>query len=129
MVARLHGGDAWADIAHDASAFMPQDGGKQSLGIETIQRVGIGVANAGCHDFDKDLAVLRPVQIELDDFQGALGLESDRGTCFHGCTIADKARTIKRGLAFENARTPKGCKPRRPGAPISLLRSPCGWCR
>ena len=53
MIAGLYAGDARADFAHNASAFMAQDGGEKPFRIQPIQRVGIRMANAGRHDFDQ----------------------------------------------------------------------------
>jgi len=56
VIARLDRGHARAYFAHDARAFMAKNGGEFALGIEARQRVGIGMANAGRHDFDQHFA-------------------------------------------------------------------------
>ena len=83
MIARLDAGHARADLAHDARAFVAEDRGKHAFAVETVQRVGVGVANAGRLDLDQHLARLRPFQIELDDFQRLLGFEGDGGAGLH----------------------------------------------
>ncbi len=84
MIARLHAGHARADFAHDARAFVAQHAGEKTFGIEPVERVGIGMADAGGHDLDQHLACLGPFQVELDDFERLLGGEGDCGAGFHG---------------------------------------------
>src|SRR6185312_377828 len=84
MIAGLHRGDARADLAHDASALMAEDGREDAFTVEAVERVGIGVADSGRLDLDQNLAGFRPVQIELDNFQRLLCLEGDGGACLHG---------------------------------------------
>ena len=81
---------AWADrehacphLAHDARALVTQDAGEQAFAVEPIQRIGIGVADAGRHDLNQHLAGLWPFEIELDDLQRLLGLERNGGTGLH----------------------------------------------
>ncbi len=62
---------------------MAQDRGENPLAIEAIKRVGVGVADPGRLDLDKDFARFRAIQVELDDFQGLLCLERDSGACLH----------------------------------------------
>ena len=83
MVTRFDRGDAGADLADDARAFMPEDRRKDALAVEAVQGVGVGMANAGGLDLDQDFTGFRSFQIELDDFQRFLGLESDGGACLH----------------------------------------------
>jgi hypothetical protein len=83
MIARLHRGDAGPDLAHDARAFMAKDRGENALAVQTIQRIGIGVANARRLDLDQDFAGLGAFQVELDDFKRLLGFKRDCGTCLH----------------------------------------------
>src|SRR5262249_13848586 len=59
VIPRLDRGNAGADLADDARAFMTKDGRKNSLAVEAIERVGVGMANARGLDLDQDLARLR----------------------------------------------------------------------
>jgi hypothetical protein len=61
---------------------MAQDRGENALAVESVERIGVGVADARRHDFDQHFARLRPFQIDFDDFQRLLCLESDGGTRF-----------------------------------------------
>ena len=72
-----------ADLAHDARALMAEDEGKMPFAVEPVERVGVGVADAGRHDLDQHLARLRPFEVELDDLERLLGLEGDGGAGFH----------------------------------------------
>jgi hypothetical protein len=56
MIAGLQAGHALADLQHDASALMAEDGGEQPLGIGARKREIIGVADAGGLDLDQNLA-------------------------------------------------------------------------
>ena len=79
----LHAGHAWPDLADDACAFMSKDRREQPFAIEPIERVCVGVADAGGHDLDQDFALLRPFQVQLHDFERLLGGKSDGGTGLH----------------------------------------------
>ncbi len=83
VVAGFHRQHAGADFAHDAGSFMTEDGGEDSFAVETIECVGIGVANAGGLDFDQHFAGFRALEIELDDFERLLGGECDGSAGFH----------------------------------------------
>ena len=83
MIARLHRGDARPDLADDAGALMAEDRREDPLAVQTIQRIGVGVADSGRLDLDQDFAGLRAFQIEFDDFERLLGLERDCGACLH----------------------------------------------
>src|SRR3546814_1708555 len=69
MFARLHTGDARPHFAHDACAFMTEDAGEDAFAVKAIQRVGVGVADAGRHDLDQHLARLRAFKIDLDNLK------------------------------------------------------------
>src|ERR1700753_4263879 len=47
VVAGLHRDDAGADLADDARALVTEDGGEDALAVETVERVGVGMADAG----------------------------------------------------------------------------------
>ncbi len=83
MIAGLHRCHARADLADDACALVAEDGGKDALAVEAIQRVGVGVADPCGLDFDQIFAGLRTLQVELDDFKRFLRLECDGGACLH----------------------------------------------
>ena len=57
-----------AHLAHDARALVAQDRRVDALGVEPVERVGVGVSDAGGHDLDQDFAFLRALEIELDNF-------------------------------------------------------------
>ena len=58
MIALLDGCDAGADVDHDTRAFVPQDRGKQALGVGAGTGELVGVADAGGLDLHQDLAGL-----------------------------------------------------------------------
>jgi tetratricopeptide (TPR) repeat protein len=79
MIARRHGRDAAPHFAHDPCALMAEDGGKEAFGVKTIERVGVGVADAGGLDLDQHLAGARALQVDGFDGQRGAGLPG------HGC--------------------------------------------
>ena len=83
MVARLDASDARPDLAHHARAFVAEDRREDAFAIEPVERVGISVADAGRHDLDQHFALLRAFEVDLDDFERLLGLESDGGAGLH----------------------------------------------
>jgi hypothetical protein len=83
VVAGNNAGDACAHFAHDAGAFMAEYAGKEPLAVEAVERVGIGMADAGRHDLDQNLARLRPFEFEFDDLQRLLGFEGYGSTGLH----------------------------------------------
>ena len=78
VIAGLYRRHACADLADDAGALMAEDRGENALAVEAVERIGVGVADAGRLDLDQDFAGLRAFQIELDDFERLLGLETRR---------------------------------------------------
>ena len=62
---------------------MAEDRGKDALAVEAVERVGVGVADAGRLDLDQDFAGLRPFQIDLDDLKRLLCFERDGGARLH----------------------------------------------
>src|SRR5262249_54945156 len=60
VVADLDRGDPRPDLADDAGAFMAEDRGEKSFAVEAVERVGVGVTDAGRLDLDQDFAGLRP---------------------------------------------------------------------
>ena len=83
MIARPHRGHARADLAHHAAAFVAEDGGEDALAVQPVQRVGVGVADAGRHDFDQHFAGFGAFEIELDDFERLLRFKGNGGAGFH----------------------------------------------
>lgn len=84
MIARLDRRHARADLAHDPGAFMAEHAGEDSLAVESVERIGIGMADARRHDLDQNLARLGTFQVELDDFQRLLRFKGNGGTGLHG---------------------------------------------
>ena len=70
MVALGERGHTLANLHHDARALMAHDGRKQAFGIGAGNGEFIGVADAGCLDFNQNLAFLRACQVNLNNFQG-----------------------------------------------------------
>ncbi len=83
MIAGLNAGDPRADLAHDPRAFVSEDRGEDALAVEPVERVGVGMADAGGHDLDQHLARLRPLEIDFDDLEGLLGFEGYGGAGLH----------------------------------------------
>ena len=83
MIARLHAGHARADFAYNACALMAEHAREDALTVQPVQRVGIGMADAGRHDLDQDFPGLRAFQIQFDNFQRFLGFKGDSGARFH----------------------------------------------
>ena len=90
-------GDAGADLAHDAGAFMAEDGREDAFRIGARQRVGVGVADAGGHDLDQHLAGLRAFDVDGLDGERLAGLPGDRGAGLHGVFLP--IRSILRSSA------------------------------
>ena len=84
---------------------MAEDAGKQPLAVEPVERIGIGVADAGRHDFHEDFAGARPFEINFDDLQRLLGGKGNGGAGFHR---VDLMNTIVAALI---ARLRPGCQP------------------
>ncbi len=61
----------------------PRTRGNSPSDVEPVERIGVGVADAGRHDLDQHLAGARAVELELDDLERALGLERNGGTGLH----------------------------------------------
>src|SRR5471032_1253344 len=84
MVVLLQGGDARADVDHDARAFMAEDGREQTLRISAGQGVVVGMANAGRPQFDQDLAPPRSCQVYFFYRQRFAGTPRNGCFGFHG---------------------------------------------
>ena len=62
---------------------MAEDRGEHALAVEPVERVGVGVADAGRHDLDQHFAGLGPFEVDLDDLERLLGCEGDGGAGLH----------------------------------------------
>ena len=83
MIAGLHRRDAGAHLAHDAGAFVAEDRRENALRVGARQRVGVGVADAGRHDFDQHLAGLRALDVDGLDGERLVGFPGDCGAGLH----------------------------------------------
>src|SRR5581483_4559877 len=54
VVAGFDRGDARADLADDASAFVSEDRRKDALAVEAVEGIGVGMADTGGLDLDQD---------------------------------------------------------------------------
>ncbi|MEH2471598.1 hypothetical protein V1284_003042 [Nitrobacteraceae bacterium AZCC 2299] len=98
MIAGFHRADAGPDLANDAGAFMAEDRGKDALAVKPVERIGIGVADAGGLDLDQHLAMLRTLEIDLDDLERLLGLKGDGGARFHSSSPAKFSCQVAREI-------------------------------
>jgi hypothetical protein len=62
---------------------MSEDTREQSLGIGARQSVGVGVADSGRLDFDKDFAGLWAFEVNACDFERLAGFVRDCCFYFH----------------------------------------------
>ena len=76
--------NAGADLDNNARAFMAENAGKHAFAIQAVQRVSVGVADAGGFDLDQNFTELRAFKIKLDNFEWLLGFKCDGGASFHG---------------------------------------------
>ena len=83
MIARLQRCHPGADFTHDAGAFVTQNAREYPFAVKPVERVGIGVAHTGRHNFDQDFTGARAFEIDFDNFQWLFGLERDSGAGFH----------------------------------------------
>jgi len=83
MIAGFYRSDPCSHLSHDPCTLVTEDGRKNAFAVEAVKRVGVGVADAGRLDFDKDFTGLWPFQVNLDDFKRLFCFERDSGTGFH----------------------------------------------
>jgi len=83
MIIGCNRGHSRAHFAHDPRALMAEHAGEDPLAIQSIERVSIGVTNAGRHNFDQHFACLGPFQIQLHNFERFLCFKSDSCACLH----------------------------------------------
>ena len=72
VVAGPDAGYAGADRLHNAGALVAEHAGKDALGVEAVQGVGVGVADAAGDDAHQHFALLRRHQIQFFDNQRLL---------------------------------------------------------
>ena len=72
MIARFHRRYARADLANDAGALVAEDRRKDSLAVETVERIGVGVTDPRRLYLDEDFTGLRSVQIHFRDLEWLL---------------------------------------------------------
>src|SRR5690606_22132016 len=83
VITLLDARDPRADIDHDASAFVAQNGREQTFRIGTRKREVVRVADARRLDLDQDLPFFRALEVELDDFEWLGLFERDGGARLH----------------------------------------------
>ena len=86
MVIGLDAGDTGTDFANNSRAFVPKHAGELALAVQAVERVGVGVTDAGRHDLDQHLARLGPFQIQFNNLERLLGFKCYGSAGFH---IAD----------------------------------------
>ena len=84
-----------ADVDDDASALVAEDRGKQALGVGAREREFVGVADAGRLDLDQHLALARPLEIDLGDFERLSGGDGDGGAGLHAAGSPLQERSLK----------------------------------
>ena len=70
-------------FADDARALMTEDRRKDAFAVESIKRVGIGVADSGRLYLDENLTSFWAFKINLNDFERLLGFERDSSAGLH----------------------------------------------
>ena len=83
MITRSKRCDAFTNLHHNASAFMTQNSGKQSLGIIARQSECVGMANARCFDFDEHLTFSRSINFYRFNAEWLTGFDGYSGTTFY----------------------------------------------
>uniref|UniRef100_A0A0N5A603 LigA n=1 Tax=Parastrongyloides trichosuri TaxID=131310 RepID=A0A0N5A603_PARTI len=89
VVADGQRGHARPHLDHHARALMAQDRGEETLAVQPVQRIGVGVADPRRLDLDQHLARARTLQIDLDDLKRTFGFERDGGAGFHDAGPSD----------------------------------------
>ncbi|CAH0357036.1 hypothetical protein SPH9361_04685 [Sphingobium sp. CECT 9361] len=62
---------------------MPKDRREDAFAVKTVQRIGVGVADACRHDLDQDFARFGALKIELDNLKRFLCFEGYGSTGLH----------------------------------------------
>src|SRR5690606_9849807 len=99
VIADGKAGYARSDLDHHARAFVAQNGGEETLAVQTVQRIGVGVAHARRLDLDQHLARARAFQINLDDLERTFGFERNGGAGFHVLVLRTSLSLATRSLA------------------------------
>src|SRR5215204_309044 len=107
VLADLHRRHAGSDLAHDAGALVAEDRGELSLRIGPRQRVGVGVADAGRHDLDEDLARLWSLELDRLDRERLRGFPGDGGARLHRLPPTYPLKAAKAAVNT-NRKTPHG---------------------
>ena len=84
VIAGLERCDACPYLAHDAGTFMAKDRRKHAFGIIARQGELVGVADAGCLQFDQHLAGPGAFELHRFDREGFASLEGYGGADIHG---------------------------------------------
>ena len=83
MIANLKTGDAFANLDHNARAFMSEDRRKDALRVITGSGEFISMAQPGGFDFNQAFAGAGPVKFDLHHFQWLARFERYGGSCSH----------------------------------------------
>ena len=94
MVAGLHAGDAGADLADHARALMAEDRGEDAFAVEPVERVGVGMADAGRHDLDQHLAALGPSRSSSTISSGCFAAKATAARVFMAVVPPDSWRRL-----------------------------------
>ncbi len=78
MIARFHTGYPFPYLHDDTRSFMAQNDREKTFGVIARQGKGIGVAYASIRDLDKNFALARRLNVNLNDFQR---LSRPEGNC------------------------------------------------
>jgi hypothetical protein len=84
VVAFLEGGYAGPYVDDDAGPFVAENHREQSFRVRARTGELIGMANAGCLEFDQHFAGLRPVEIDRHDLQRLAGRVTNGSFGLHG---------------------------------------------
>ena len=83
MVSGRHTGHAGPDLAHDPGPLMAENCREHAFRIRSGQGEGVGMADTGGHDLDKNLALAGTVKIDFHDFKRLAGSNRNSGTRLH----------------------------------------------
>jgi len=100
VIADSEAGHARSDFHHHARAFVAQNGGEETLAVQTVQRIGVGVADPRRLDLDQHLTRARPLQIDLDDLERTFGFERNGGAGFHDAGSFGRPYRSRRGRSL-----------------------------
>ncbi len=92
MIAGFESLDAGAALDHFTTAFVAENAGKSAFGIIAGQGEGVGMADAGGHHFQQNLAVFWSFHFDFFDDQRFFRLPSHSGAGFHTVPSTQPAR-------------------------------------